>query len=147
MYQNGQLIDTQETEDGGCYTWTDLDPYQSYKISENIENSGYIALSDTEHTFESLIPGQDHQHTFVNFRMGMVRGYKYHDINGNGYQDNDENKISEWEICLVPYQEVEEQEMRTLSASESISEEPNCVLTGEDGYYEFTNLGPGSYRI
>ena len=149
LYQNGQLVgDTQyNTGDNGCFTWSGLDPYQSYKISENVENSGYIALSDTEHTFESLTPGQDNQYTFVNFQLGMVRGHKYHDINGNGYQDNDENKISEWEICLVPYQEVEEQEMRTLSASESISEEPNCVLTGEDGYYEFTNLGPGTYRI
>ena len=88
LYQNGQLVgDTQyNTGDNGCFTWSGLDPYQSYKISENVENSGYIALSDTEHTFESLIPGQDHQHTFVNFRMGMVRGHKYHDINADGMQ-------------------------------------------------------------
>ncbi|QHO63425.1 DUF11 domain-containing protein [Candidatus Chazhemtobacterium aquaticus] len=158
LYQNGQPVDTQETENDGCYTWTDLDPYQSYKISENVENSGYIALSDTEHTFESLTPGQDNQYTFVNFRMGMVKGYKYHDINANGSQqlydelsNPYEGYLNDWEICLVPHQQGEEHEISLLSANESIPEGSNCVLTGAgewpDGYYEFINLGPGTYRL
>lgn len=154
LYQNGQFESKQYTGNNGCYTWTDLDPYQSYKIYEEIGDSGSIALTNPEYTFSSLTPNQDHQHTFVNFRMGMVRGYKYHDINADGMQaspNGEEGPLNDWEICLVPHQQTDDQEISLLSASESISEVPNCVLTGagewSDGYYEFTHLGPGTYRL
>ena len=153
LYQNSEPVDTQNTEEDGCYTWENLDPYQSYKVSENVENSGYIDLDGTEHTFEFLTPNQDHQHTFINFQAGWVRGYKYHDINADGIwvTPEGESPLNDWEICLVPYQQTEEQEIDRFSVSEALLEEPNCVLTGAgewpDGYYEFTNLGPGSYRL
>lgn len=63
--------------------------------------------------------------------MGVVHGYKFNDLNGNG-QDNTEPRLAGIEVLLAGIDDP------------SISEE---TVTGPDGSFVFTDLPNGSFEI
>jgi protocatechuate 3,4-dioxygenase beta subunit len=60
-----------------------------------------------------------------------ISGFKVNDTNGNGVWDNGETGIGNWNIMLLD-------DKGTQIASTS---------TDDTGFYEFTNLDPGTYKV
>ncbi|MBN1677609.1 MAG: hypothetical protein JW880_03640 [Candidatus Thermoplasmatota archaeon] len=67
---------------------------------------------------------------FGNFKLGMIYGYKYEDMDGDGVLDPEDTPIEGWEIYLYP---------------------PwggfAWTVTNESGYFEFTGLPYGEYVV
>jgi hypothetical protein len=72
---------------------------------------------------------------FGNFKLGSISGIKFKDTNGNGVRNTGEAKLSGWTIYL------DENDNGALDGGEP------SVVTGNNGRYEFENLGPGTYII
>ncbi|KKT40269.1 hypothetical protein A3K29_02660 [Candidatus Collierbacteria bacterium RIFOXYB2_FULL_46_14] len=121
---------TTYTDASGFYEFLGLN-VGSYTVSED-QPSDWTPVGVTSYDL-TVTPGDELlQNNFTNFQNGSISGYKYHDLNRNGTKDTDEPELDGWSINL------------TGSAS-------NSVVTGAgdwpDGYYEFTNLGPGTYHV
>jgi hypothetical protein len=69
-------------------------------------------------------------HTFPPHEMN-ISGYKINDTNGNGLWDSGEQGIHGWNITLK-------------NATGAVM---STASTNPQGYYEFTNLLPGSYNV
>lgn len=124
---DGQSIGTQTTGENGCYTWTDLGPNHTYGVSENTP-PGWTPLTTTSHDFGVAVSGQDQSFTFINFQNGQISGRKFSDDNRNGIWDPSEPALASWTI--------------NLSGAAS-----NTDNTDENGFYSFTDLGPGTYTV
>ncbi len=88
---------------------------------------------------------------------GVISGYKYNDLNGNGILDDEGVVIENWEMRLIgcPYPPLGSGVSQFLPNS-SINYDPNivgaCVVmatttTNSLGYYEFTDLPAGDYGV
>jgi hypothetical protein len=71
---------------------------------------------------------------FAEAKPAGISGYVYHDRNDNGLREAGEEGIGDVRVQLVP--------VSTIAPQSSVT-----VTTNNAGYYEFTNLAPGSYRI
>jgi protocatechuate 3,4-dioxygenase beta subunit len=69
---------------------------------------------------------------FANFKMGMIYGYKWNDLNGNGMWDAGEPPLAGWTISF-----------ETLEGFYMFG----TMTTDQNGYYEFTGLPPGLYEV
>ncbi|MDZ7798185.1 MAG: SdrD B-like domain-containing protein [Patescibacteria group bacterium] len=118
-----QVGDNQVTGADGSYTWTNLEP-GTYTVKE-ILNSDFMAITGTEYEVE-VKSGQPHEVIFGNFKLGLISGYKFEDVNNNSEWDEGEEALQGWEICL---------------------DENTCTTTNENGYYEFTDLEAGQYNL
>ena len=65
---------------------------------------------------------------FGNFENIDISGYKWEDTDGDGIWDAGELGLVDWTINLG-------------------GDATDSATTNSSGYYEFTNLGPGSYTI
>ncbi|MEM3692890.1 MAG: SdrD B-like domain-containing protein [Candidatus Bathyarchaeia archaeon] len=136
---NVQVGGDQTTGSDGSYTWTDLGP-GSYKVAEVVP-AGWTSLdSSTDHDFGPVQSGQSYTWTFHNFKLGVKGGYKWNDLNGNGVWDAGEPALPDWTIQLWS------------PGSDNIFGTADDVLVGTDvtdsnGYYEFTGLAAGTYRV
>ncbi len=74
--------------------------------------------------------GKDKDFGNFKLKLGEIRGLKYEDKNGNGKRDDGEPALSGWTIILT------KPDGSTMNA-----------VTGEDGTYAFTDLGPGKYKL
>ncbi|OGH31288.1 MAG: hypothetical protein A3I54_01035 [Candidatus Levybacteria bacterium RIFCSPLOWO2_02_FULL_41_11] len=124
---DGQIQDTQETNEDGCYTWTDLGPDHTYGVSEDTP-PGWTPLTDTSVDFGAPSSGENESFTFINFLNISLSGQKFNDLNGDGVKDQGEPGLAGWTINLG-------------------GDGNDSATTNNDGNYEFTNLGPGSYAI
>ena len=71
---------------------------------------------------------------FLNYRPASKSGYKYEDVDGSGTLDGGDLALENWEI--------------TLTGTDGGGNAVNQVTsTNANGYYEFTNLVPGSYTV
>lgn len=63
----------QQTEEDGCYTFTDLGPDHSYSVTEE-DRAGWTPVSDPNFTFDFGIPqdGVNQNHTFINVELGTI---------------------------------------------------------------------------
>lgn len=131
LLTDGQTTDTKITEENGCYVWTDLGPGHVYGVSEETP-VGWTNLTDTTHSFGTATGGSDYIYTFVNFENVSISGHKWNDFDGDGAWDDGEPALDGWTI--------------NLSGGAAAS-----AITGngswDEGYYEFTNLGPGTYML
>jgi len=124
---DSQIDDTQDTGVDGCYTWEDLGPGYAYGVSESIPG-GWTPLVSPVNYFGSATSGSDYIYIFVNFENITISGYKYNDLDGDGKLDGGEFGLEGWIIYLK-------------------GADTGSTPTDVNGYYEFTNLGPGTYTV
>ena len=130
------VLDTTVTATDGTYSFANLLPGE-YTVCESLQNGWtQIAPTTNEGCYDvTVTPDQDVIGLdFFNFKNITISGYKFSDLNGNGVWDEDEPQLSGWKI---------NNENQTTQKT---------VTTGSsqgwtDGYYEFTNLGPGTYNL
>lgn len=132
---NGSVDVTTITDGSGNYSFTNLGP-GTYRLRE-VGQDGWTQTSANP-TDITVVSGRDVTNTdFGNFNYGHISGHKFSDLNDNGIWDKDtqddipdEPAIEGWRIYL---------------------QKPNgsivSDLTSPTGYYNFSNLGPGSYRV
>jgi len=71
LLTDGQVTETQDTGDDGCYTWTNLGPGHTYNVSENIP-TGWTALKSTQSSFGPAVDGVNKSFTFINTQLGTI---------------------------------------------------------------------------
>jgi|GEM_PF-3076673 len=77
----------------------------------------------------------------VNFGMsnvpitGAIEGYKWQDLNNNGLRENNEPGLADWQIYL------------DVNGDGKLNEGEPTKTTDVDGFYSFTNLTPGQYKV
>lgn len=101
---------------------------QTYPSSGAIQNQ----FGDWMYGPITINSGESKTADFGNFLQGQVSGYKWNDINGNGVWDENESAINGWQICINLV---------------DVSNEPNCIETAENGFYQFSNLNYGQYQL
>ncbi len=121
----------------GCYTWENLGPDHTYGVSEE-SRSGWAALGDTSVSFGEPEDGVNESHTFYNTELGSIHGMKWHDINGNGQQDEIGTVLSGWMINLYKDNGESYELVDTMDTDSGVD---------HYGWYWFEDLYPGKYRV
>jgi protocatechuate 3,4-dioxygenase beta subunit len=138
-------IRTTVTNSNGDYTFTGLSPLpagSSYVVAEVLQ-AGWLQTSPPSSRPDTLtLPDGSRAYIvsgaagttasnrdFGNFQLGLIAGYKFHDLNGDGTWGPDEPPLSGWTIILTG---------------------PSGTTTRHtdaNGYYEFTGLTAGVWRV
>jgi len=123
------------TEFDGCVT-IDL-PFGDYLYKEWQPEGWIQTMPGCPEPYHISINGDNLNPTrdFLNFYPGMIAGYKYNEL---------ETPLPDWEICYERYYEEGGDEIRSAT---TVLPEKVCTTTNEDGYYEFTGLHAGQYKI
>lgn len=120
------------TDANGDYAFIDL-PLGNYLISE-VPQSGWIqtfpaAPGIWEVAIDTFGRVQN-DINFGNFSEATISGVKYLDTDADGQRDAGEVGLENWQIVL-----------------EKDGDVVNAMLTGADGSYIFSELGPGTYVV
>ncbi|HZT81836.1 MAG TPA: SdrD B-like domain-containing protein, partial [Gemmataceae bacterium] len=88
---------------------------------------------------------QDFSFVFGNFQPVSISGYKWNDLNGNGAWDAGEPGLNGWAITLTdsagnPVKDVNGATVNPVTTA-------NGGSPAHDGFYQFTNLKPGTYHV
>ncbi len=118
------------TNGDGYYEFTGLTA-GDYNVTETLQD-GWWAVNPALIGYPvNIISGSNEQRDFTNFKLGRISGYKFNDLDGDGYWDEGEPALNGWSICL--------------NGTE------NCVTTGAGewptGYYEFAGLLANTYEV
>ncbi|RCK73939.1 MAG: Cell surface protein [Ignavibacteriae bacterium] len=119
-------VDSTFTNSEGNYTFSNVSP-GTYTIVEELQ-SGWVQTAPEDGSYNITvnsgenITGKD----FGNFKLGIISGVKFEDLNGNGIKDSGEPGLEGWTIQING---------------------GNDVLTASDGSYSFENLDLGTYVI
>jgi hypothetical protein len=119
------VIDEKLTGENGCYTWSNLQPGQTYDVHEEMQ-TGWYALGGVDHVFDPAASGDSLSHTFVNSRYVDVTACKVEDSDGDSGTTGDQTPVVGWSVSLT--------EDGTIVDTE---------LTGTNGCYTWTDLLPG----
>ena len=137
---NGQLdgdetyVYTTSVADGS-YTFNGLSAGK-YRV-EQILPTGWILTAPGSGTY-TIIMTEGTTATganFGDFKTGTISGLKFNDLDSDGMQDADESPLAGWTIFL------DANGNGTLDAAEA------SVVTGDDGAFSFSNIGPGIVKI
>ncbi len=93
------LLDMTLTDANGYYCFCGLGP-GIYVVSEEAK-TGWIATNDPSETVVMTSGASIRIHTFLNFELGSIYGYKFEDLNSNGIWDEGEPAIEGWTIYMV----------------------------------------------
>jgi hypothetical protein len=117
------------TDSNGNWTISGLKA-GTYAIRE-VGKPGWIRTSvnpsDATITSGKVIGGKN----LGNFKLGSISGLKFNDCNGNKVQDGGELGLQGWTINLV----------------NSSNVVVDTMVTGSDGSFTFSNVGPGTYHL
>jgi protocatechuate 3,4-dioxygenase beta subunit len=72
---------------------------------------------------------------FGNFQLITISGQKFEDADGDGVKDSGESGLAGWTIFL------------DTDGDGVLDTGETSTVTGSDGSYSFTNLGPGEYSV
>jgi len=129
---------------GGHVIWDDLprsydgEPFAWYLL-RMIPPDGYTVIGPTEYELplrDCPLPCWWYRREFLLGRTFHINGYKYEDTNCNGVIDESDPGVPGVEIKLFVYDE---------GSSEYVFH--SSTVTGVDGYYEFTGLDDGVYKV
>jgi RHS repeat-associated protein len=120
------------TDGNGYYQFSNLGP-GLYRVREE-QQTGWTQTSANPPDVIIVSGYNPTGYNFGNFRYGSISGYKFQDSNGNSTWDSGEPALANWTINL--YQE---------SGGTFIF--VTSTTTDGNGYYQFSNLGPGTYRV
>ena len=129
-------IDTKETGENGCITFEELGA-GTYRVEEDYTDpdlNGYYSTNGATYYDVDITSGSDETRVFLNALYRTISGFKYNDLNGNGLRDVGEPGLGGWTIYIdyPPY---------GLDGGDVLT------TTDGNGYYEFANLVPDTYRI
>jgi uncharacterized repeat protein (TIGR01451 family) len=134
-------LSTQTAADGS-FSFSGLDPSQSYTLSEDTSNTNYTQLTFPRSTCSSttfsfgLTPGENStQNDFCNFQNASISGMKFEDVNNSNSFDAGDLGIGNWTINL--YQ----------GTDTSVTPFQTTTTNAITGMYSFTNLTPGEYTV
>jgi len=150
LYQNDGLLATKQTlnhpEQPGQYYFERLWPGE-YLICEE-QQTGWVQtgpttteanpLCENEGTVGHLITVEigewNYENHFHNRELepGSIAGFKYHDEDANGEQDEGEDGLEDWEIALY-----DENGVNVVATT----------TTDSDGNFEFPEVAAGNYRV
>ena len=136
---DGQLESGEEsvlTGADGSYQFTDLAPGTYHVVAES--RGGWISTAPAATTFDITVAADEYKSAsfdFGRFQLGEIHGVKFDDLNGDGNREAGEDGLAGWTIYL------------DLNANGILDINEPSVVTGADGSYSFTNLGPGSLRV
>ena len=120
------------TNANGYYEFTNLVP-GSYTVTETLQ-AGWVNSTPISIDFDLVSGENEIDNNFLNYRPASKSGYKYEDVDGSGTLDGGDLALENWEI--------------TLTGTDGGGNAVNQVTsTNANGYYEFTNLVPGSYTV
>lgn len=152
---------------GGQYTASNVDA-GTYEIKEISENGWKLSgtwcyefdwnrWTQIEGGIELEIKaGDDVTCYFYNEKLGSIGGFKLSDDNGNGAEDQGEEKLSGWTIELYKECDDYSDAARVLDIANENAialPEEDCyeyveeTTTDANGNYEFANLESGNYRV
>lgn len=136
LWKDGVLFDTDVTDADGYYEFTGL-MYGEYVVQEVLE-PGWIQTYGDSYTFTCISGFEDLDNNFGNFELGRKGGYKWEDLDGDGVKEGGEPVLNGWTIQLYK-----------LVGTDWVWQAD--AVTGDgawpDGYYEFTGLEAGTYRV
>jgi SdrD B-like domain/Right handed beta helix region/Carboxypeptidase regulatory-like domain/FG-GAP-like repeat/Prealbumin-like fold domain len=127
---NGTVDDTTTTSGGGFYSFTDLGP-GTYRIRE-VAPAGTVQTTTDPADIVAASGTDVSDVDFGNFQSVTISGQKFDDLNGDGIQEPGELGIDGVTIQL------------DKDANGTVDD---TTTTSGGGFYSFTDLGPGTYRI
>lgn len=122
------------TDSHGVYSFTNL-PAGSYHVRE-VQQTGwtqtYPSANVSSNKYDiTLAAGQNvKKKDFGNFKLGVISGMKYNDVNGNGRKGSQEPGLSGWTIKIKGNNGYTSQ-----------------AITDAQGNYSFTGLPAGNYQV
>jgi hypothetical protein len=139
---DGDALLTTTTDAEGHYSFQVCEP-GTYTVSEEMQD-GWVATTDTQVTVE--ITESSARVDFGNrlepqTECGVVHGFKWNDLNGDGEWQQGEPALEGWEIVL---------ERVEVIGAENPTPVPmqRVTYTDEDGYYRFEEIcEPGVYQV
>ncbi|MBS4029238.1 MAG: T9SS type A sorting domain-containing protein [Ignavibacteriales bacterium] len=128
----GPKNDSVLTDVNGNYTFINL-PLGIYTVSEALQSGWLQTKPQSPGTYRDTISGGSNftGNDFGNFKLGIISGILYNDVNGNGVRDVGEGGLTGWKIRLY--------KTDTLTLVDSIN-------TTEEGY-SFSGLQVGTYYV
>lgn len=143
-----EMLDMEEpstvTASGGHYEFLDLEP-GTYSVREVIEGDWAQTVPLSGAYAVELSSGEEATaFNFGNIHGGTISGTKWNDLNGDGiWQDEAYCEESDDMEC-VPEESLNGV---LITLTRDGSEETWTDTTAEGGFYEFTNLLPGTYTV
>jgi uncharacterized protein (DUF2141 family) len=108
-----------------------------YKVT--VDNDAASPITNRAHFYESNIYPDGMESNIVETKLGgSIGGLIWHDIDRDGMQSAAEPGLSGVEVSLTPPTNID------VGAGFG---QPITTSTGEDGYYLFTNIPAGNYKI
>ena len=131
---------TTTTGTDGKYQFTNVGPGQ-YKVSED-QPSGWTKTAETGATIVASSGVTSTGNNFANFKKIIICGTKYNDVNGTDTAGTigtgDDVGMSS---------SVQQVTVHLLKWNGSTYVDIGTTTTGTDGKYQFTNVGPGQYKV
>ncbi len=127
----GPIMRDTITDSKGHYSFSYLVP-GNYEVSEEPQPGWSQTFPYVSNTYSinvelgNVYNGND----FGNFNNGSISGLKFNDSNGNGTLDSGEPGIENWKIFISRNGEIAE-----------------TTYTDANGFYQFSDLGPGTYYV
>ena len=141
MTGEGLPASTQITTSGntGNQTFNDLDPDNTYTIAETVpagwDLTSPVCTGTNQPDDITLNAGELITCTFTNTQRGSISGYKWEDVDGDGYWDGGEPARDGWTIFL------------DKNANNQLDVGEVSTTTSGGGVYTFANLVPGDYDV
>lgn len=125
------LLDSTTTDATGNYTFTVGALPFTYRIREEPQNGWTQTTANPADVALTLASPGASGVDFGNFEKVSISGTKFNDLDGSGTQDPGDPGLAGWTIHL------EDTSNNVL----------DTVVTGANGAFSFTNVGPGTYRV
>lgn len=136
----GNFEDSTVTGPDGHYGFTNLKP-GLYKVCEELQ-AGWVQTAPGTPSgceFVWVFASDSDDVNFGNFKLGVLTGVKFNDVNGNGVRDNGETTLKNWEIALTKKCVEDEQT--------ECDDQTWTTKTDTNGAYSFKDLTVGTYIV
>lgn len=133
-------VETDLTDSNGEFFFADLLAGTYYTVEEH--RSGWVQTyggNDGNDFYTTTLNGPVTDLDFANFELFDICGEKYRDIDRDGEQDGNEPLLSGWTIFLDG--------SNGGTVNGQLDQGEISTVTGPDGAYCFTDLGPGTYIV
>ncbi|MBS4028220.1 MAG: choice-of-anchor B family protein, partial [Ignavibacteriales bacterium] len=128
IFLSGEINDTQTTDVNGFYSFENL-PVGAYVLrEENRVGWTHTFPPSGLHSFTLLSGDSATGKNFGNYKFASITGTKFHDRDGDGEKDGNEEGLANWKIFLS-------------------GARVDSTVTGNDGNYSFQNLPAGNYFL